>query len=179
MIDRYLKLHEASVSKKIKLLIWQIVWWPVKKFSPRNFHLVRIALLKSFGADVKWNSKVYPHVDIYDPSNLIMKTNACISPHVDVYNVAKVILEDGSCVSQYSFICTATHNYKSDNMETLIAPVHIGKQAWIMSKVMVGPGVNIGSFAVVKSGSFVYSNVPSGRVICWPAKFQEKDYERE
>jgi putative colanic acid biosynthesis acetyltransferase WcaF len=173
------RIHIFSFKQKIYRLSWQIIWWPAKKLTPRNFHFLRIWTLRLFGADIHWNVSIYPNIEIYDPKNLVMEEGSCISPNTDIYNVERITLKKGASISQYTFICTASHNYKTVAMETIAAPIVIGEEAWVMSKVMIGPGVTVGDRAVIKSGSFVYRNIPSNTVVCLPPERLEKNYVKE
>ncbi|WP_421831900.1 putative colanic acid biosynthesis acetyltransferase [Limnobacter sp.] len=88
-----------------------------------------------------------------------MGDDSCLSHNVDCYNVAKITLGKRATVSQYSFLCTATHDYTKNNFPLLVAPISIGADAWITADVFIGPGVNIGEGAVINARSSVFSNI--------------------
>jgi putative colanic acid biosynthesis acetyltransferase WcaF len=89
-----------------------------------------------------------------------MGDHACLSEGVDCYCVAKISIGAHSTVSQYSFLCTASHDYSKTSMPLVAAPINIGDRVWITADVFVGPGVTIGDGAVVTARSSVFSNLP-------------------
>lgn len=122
-------------------------------------HCWRRFLLRCFGAKIGSGAHPYPTAVIWAPWNLEMGDNSCLSHHVDCYNVAKISIGKGSTVSQYSFLCSATHDYTKDSFPLLVAPISIGDHAWITADVFIGPGVNIGEGAVINARSSVFADV--------------------
>lgn len=88
-----------------------------------------------------------------------MGDNSCLSHAVDCYCVAKVTIGANATVSQYSYLCTASHDYTDRTMPLVVAPILIGEKAWITADVFVGPGVTIGDGAVVTARSSVFSDI--------------------
>jgi putative colanic acid biosynthesis acetyltransferase WcaF len=73
--------------------------------------------------------------------------------------VAEVSIGANTTVSQYSFLCTASHDYNDLSMPLVVAPIHIGDDAWVTADVFIGPGVTIGDGAVVTARSSVFSDI--------------------
>ena len=88
-----------------------------------------------------------------------MGDDSCLSDDVDCYCVAKVTIGANATVSQYSYLCTASHDYTDSAMPLVVAPIIIGQKAWITADVFVGPGVTIGEVAVVTARSSVFSDI--------------------
>jgi putative colanic acid biosynthesis acetyltransferase WcaF len=88
-----------------------------------------------------------------------MGNNSCLADAVDCYCVAKVTIGANTTVSQYSYLCTASHDYTDPAMPLVVAPIFIGEKAWITADVFVGPGVTIGNGAVVTARSSVFSDI--------------------
>jgi putative colanic acid biosynthesis acetyltransferase WcaF len=63
-------------------------------------------------------------------------------------------------VSQYSYLCTASHDYQFAHMPLVSAPIIIGDYAWVTADVYIGPGVTIGEGAVVGARSTVVNSIP-------------------
>ena len=93
-----------------------------------------------------------------------MFDHACLGRWVDCYNVAPVEVGAGAIVSQYSYLCTASHDASDSALPLVAAAIHIGDQAWVCADVFVGPGVSIGSRAVVGARSSVFSDLPADQV---------------
>jgi putative colanic acid biosynthesis acetyltransferase WcaF len=68
---------------------------------------------------------------------------------VDCYCVDKIRIGQNVTISQYTFLCTATHDYESPHMPLVTGPIVIGDDAWVCADVIVGPGVRIGAGAVL------------------------------
>jgi putative colanic acid biosynthesis acetyltransferase WcaF len=129
-------------------------------------------LLRLFGASLGKGVVVHPSVKIWAPWNLVMDDHSCLGPYVDCYNCAVVTLGRYSVVSQYSFLCTATHDYTLSTLPLLAKPIAIGPHGWICADVFVGPGVSVGEGAVVGARSSVYKNVDPWVVVAGnPARF--------
>ena len=115
--------------------------------------------MRLFGAKIGRGVHPYPSCKIWLPGNLEMGDNSCIADAVDCYNVAPVTIGANSTVSQYSFLCTASHDYTDPMMPLVSAPIVVGDRVWITADVFIGPGVTIGDGAVVKARSSVYSDI--------------------
>jgi putative colanic acid biosynthesis acetyltransferase WcaF len=79
--------------------------------------------------------------------------------------VAPIALGAHATVSQYSYLCSASHNYDGPDMPLIVAPITIGAEAWVAADVFVGPGVRIGEGAVVGARSTILSDVEPWSVV--------------
>ena len=166
-----LHLRHLSLGNRVARAVWQIVWLFFYRPTPRILHSWRCWLLRVFGAEIERPAYVYPSARIWAPWNLTLGKHAAIGDHVDCYCVAKIKIGDFSTVSQYSFLCTASHDYLDPSilvdphMPLLTAPITIGKHVWITADVFVAPGVCIEDGAVVLARSTVFSDVPMWTVV--------------
>jgi putative colanic acid biosynthesis acetyltransferase WcaF len=160
-LEAHSKLSEGSITflNKIARLLWRLVYVLLYKPSPSVLHGWRRFLLRCFGARIGSGAHPYPTANIWAPWNLEMGDDTCLSHHVDCYNVAKITLSKGAIVSQYSFLCTATHDYTKNHFPLLVASISIGANAWVTADVFIGPGVNIGEGAVINARSSVFSDI--------------------
>lgn len=88
-----------------------------------------------------------------------MGDHSCLSEQVDCYCVDKIRIGANATVSQYSFLCTASHDYTVPRMPLVTAPITIGERAWVTADVFVAPGVTIGEGAVITARSSVFSDI--------------------
>ena len=146
-------------------VLWGIVWWLAYRPSPRVLHGWRRLLLKLFGASIGEGAHPYPSARIWAPWNLTMGEGSCLGDHVDCYTVDRVTLEPYATVSQYTFLCTASHDYAVSGMPVITAPIRVGRRAWVAADAFVGPGVTIGEGAVVGARASVFRNVDSWTVV--------------
>lgn len=97
---------------------------------------------------------------------------SCLAEDVACYSVAKVKIGKRATVSQYSFLCSASHDYRDRTMPLVAAPITIGDDAWVTAGVFVGPGVTIGNGAVAGARAVVIDDVDPWTVVAGnPARY--------
>jgi putative colanic acid biosynthesis acetyltransferase WcaF len=118
-----------------------------------------------FGATIESGAHPYPSVRIWAPWNLTMREGSSLGDYVDCYSVDRITLEPYAAVSQYSFLCTAGHDYPVQGMPLIAAPIRIGRHAWVAADAFVGPGVTIGERAVVGARASVFRDIDPWTVV--------------
>lgn len=88
-----------------------------------------------------------------------MKDRSCLADDVDCYSVDKIIIGSDTTISQYSFLCTASHDYRDPSMKLVTAPIIIGNNVWLAADVFVGPGITIGDGVVVTARSSIFTDL--------------------
>lgn len=68
-------------------------------------------------------------------------------------------------ISEGAFICTASHDIRSEAFELVTKPVEIGDSAWIAARAIVLPGRKVGEGAVVAAGAVVARDVEPDNVV--------------
>ncbi len=159
--------NRHSLKSKIARAVWNVVWLLLFRPSPRSnlFRPWRIALLKLFGASVKWTSNVLPSCRIWQPWKLKMGEYSCLSENVDCYSVDAITVGNQATVSQGTKLCTASHDISSRIMELTTGPIQVCANAWIAGWSIILPGVKIGEGAVVAAGSVVSKDVTPWMVV--------------
>jgi putative colanic acid biosynthesis acetyltransferase WcaF len=94
-----------------------------------------------------------------------MDNHSCLGDHTNCYSVDKITIGAHATVSQYSFLCSASHDYTDPTMPLTTAPITIEPTVWIAADVFIGPGVTVGEGAVVGARSTVIRNVPPWTVV--------------
>lgn len=155
-----LRPQRLSVANRAGRALWQIVWLVLYRPTPRVFHPWRCFLLRLFGAKLGKAVHPYPSARIWAPWNLEMGDHSCLSESVDCYSVDKIRIGAHTTVSQYSFLCTASHDYETSGMPLVSAPITLGDRVWVTADVFVGPGVTIGDGAVITARSSVFGDIP-------------------
>lgn len=169
--------NRHSLKSKIARVVWNIVWVLLFRPTPRGnlFRPLRIALLKLFGAKVRWTSNVLPSCRIWQPWNLTMGDYACLSVDVDCYAVDKITIGNQATISQGVRLCAASHDISSKIMELTHKPIEIADNCWVAAWATILPGVTIGEGAVVAAGAVVTKDVEPWTVVGGnPAKFIKK-----
>lgn len=154
-----LRTVKLSLCNRLARIVWHIVWMTLYRPSPRIFHSWRCFLLRLFGARLGKGVHPYPSARVWAPWNLQMGDCSCLSEWVDCYCVDRIRIGAHSTVSQYSFLCTASHDYTDPAMPLVTAPIVIGDRVWIAADVFVAPGVTIGDGVVVTARSSVFGDI--------------------
>lgn len=154
-----------SPGNQVLRCLWGLVWLVAYRPSPKAFHGWRRFLLRLFGAKISRKAYPYPSVKVWGPWNLEMQDMSCLGPDVKCYCVDKVVLCAGATVSQYSFLCTASHDYRLPNRPMTTAPITIGPRAWVAADAFIGPGVRIGEGAIVGARASVFRDVDPWTVV--------------
>jgi putative colanic acid biosynthesis acetyltransferase WcaF len=160
-----LSSSRVGASNRAARVIWNLTWLLLYRPSPTVLHGWRRFLLRRFGARIGALAHPYPRARIWAPWNLTMEPHSCLANDVDCYCVASVSLGHHVTVSQYSYLCTASHDYNDPAMPLVAAPIVIGAEAWVAADVFVGPGVRIGEGAVVGARSTVVADVDPWTVV--------------
>ncbi len=88
--------------------------------------------------------------------------------HVQAFS--EIIIEDDVMFARNVFIADGTHAHTVGDVPykyqgiTEVAPIRIGRGAWIGNNVVIMPGVHIGAQAIVGANSVVTSDVPDASI---------------
>jgi len=152
-------VNRLSLSNRLGRIAWSIVWLFLYRPSPNVLHAWRRFLLRLFGARISAGAHPYPRCKIWAPWNLTMGPHSCLANDVDCYCVAPIELGAFALVSQYSYLCTATHDYQNPEFLLITKPIVIRDRAWIAAGAFIGPGVEVGEGAVCGARSVVTRDV--------------------
>ncbi len=162
---------------QVKLL--RVLWAPFRIFfirgTTRYLSPIRVAVLRLFGARIGKPALVMDGVKIWFPWNYEMAPFSAIGSSVEIYNFARVTIGAQTTVSQYSYLCTASHDYRDPRMPLIYFPIVISDQVWVAAGAFVGPGVVIGQGSVVAARSVVVKSVPSWVVVAGNPAQKVKD----
>ncbi|QPC43672.1 putative colanic acid biosynthesis acetyltransferase [Kaustia mangrovi] len=154
-----LRPNTLDIANKLGRALWGVVWLVLYRPTPRPCHGWRRFLARLFGAKLGRGVHLYPSSRIWAPWNLEMGNHSCLSEFVDCYCVDKIRIGNHTTVSQYSFLCSASHDFRHRDMPLVTAPITIGEWAWITAGVFIAPGVTVGDGAVVTARSSVFDDI--------------------
>lgn len=129
------------------------------RYSPVPMFKYRAYLYRLWGSDFNKNGLIYPSTRVWDPRQLKVGSGACIGPYANIYNVCQVSIQDGGLVSQYSYLCTASHDFNNKEFHLIGAAISVGVGSWICADCFIGPSVNIEKYAVCLARSVVVKDV--------------------
>jgi putative colanic acid biosynthesis acetyltransferase WcaF len=151
------------------------IWWFIQAtlfaWSPQFLYKWRNFLLRSFGAKIGMNVIIRPSVKVTYPWKLVIGDNAWVGDNVELYTLGEITIGKNAVVSQRSYLCTGSHDHKSEAFDIYAKPIVIEDEAWLATDVYIAPGITIGKGAVIAARSSVFKNMPAG-MICMgsPAK---------
>lgn len=156
---------QLSLRHKLLRVAWGTVWLLLFRPSPRPLHAWRRLLLRLFRASIADGVRIDNSTKVYYPPNLSLGKHVVIGPDVDLYCVAEIVVGDNSMISQYTYLCTASHDYRFSNLPLIHAPIKIGEGSWICARALIGPGVQVGNNALVAAGAVVVKDVKDNEIV--------------
>jgi putative colanic acid biosynthesis acetyltransferase WcaF len=123
---------------------------------------MKCALLRLFGAKIGTRVYIKPRVNVHFPWKLEVGDHSWIGEEVFLLNMEPIVIGTHCCISQRAFLCTGNHDYRQVHMPYRNRSIVVEDGAWVGAQAFVGPGVTIGSEAVVAAGSVVTKSQPRG-----------------
>jgi len=121
--------------------------------------VVKVKLLRMFGAKVGHDVTIKPNVNIKYPWFLEIGDICWIGEGAWIDNLAPVELGNNVVLSQESYLLTGSHNYKKKSFDLIIGKIVIEDGVWIGAKSIVCPGVICKSHSVLSVGSVATKNL--------------------
>jgi putative colanic acid biosynthesis acetyltransferase WcaF len=163
--------HKKSLHEIVVRSLWSVISVPLFSCPGRFLSPFRVCLLRLFGSKIGKKVLISSGVHIWIPSNLSIGDYSAIGRRVEIYNFSPVTIGSNTVISQYSYLCSATHDYTSSTMDLIAEPIHIGNCCWLAASVFVMPGIQIGDASVVGARSVVTCSLPESIVaVGSPAK---------
>jgi putative colanic acid biosynthesis acetyltransferase WcaF len=145
----------------VKEGFWVLVSLLLFRLCPHKLSGLKCAVLRVFGAKVGRGVVIKPRVTITFPWKLTLGDHVWLGEESWLLNLAPIVIESHVCISQRAFLCTGNHNYKSPEFDLIIKPIHVEQGAWIGAGAFAGPGIKIGSHAVLTAGSVATADLQS------------------
>ncbi|WP_407946832.1 WcaF family extracellular polysaccharide biosynthesis acetyltransferase [Parahaliea maris] len=149
-------------------LFTQILWYLLNELIissclPGSYW--RVFLLRSFGASIGRNVVVKPHVKIKYPWRLRVGHNSWIGENVWIDNLDEVRIGNNVCISQGCYLCTGSHDWKSDRFDLVTSRIEISDSVWVCAMCKLAPGVTIGTGSVISLGLVVRGKVGEWKIL--------------
>jgi putative colanic acid biosynthesis acetyltransferase WcaF len=161
---RVLHAFSASAPDTISISSFVIDAWRARLRS-RVYSLIissalRVALLRMFGARIGSGVVVRANVNVSYPWRLTLGDDVWLGEEVMILSLAPVVIESSVCISQRAFLCTGSHDFRSEKFSLVTKPITVRGGSWIAAQAFISPGVDIGEGSMVCAGSVVVENVP-------------------
>lgn len=134
-------------------LLWILVSLLLFRLCPLKLSALKVAVLRAFGAQVGRGVVIKPGAKILFPWRLMVGDHVWLGEESWVLNLAPVTIESHVCLSQRAWLCTGNHDYRSAGFELIARPIHLERGAWVGAGAFVGPGVRVGTHAVLCAAS--------------------------
>jgi putative colanic acid biosynthesis acetyltransferase WcaF len=115
--------------------------------------------LRAFGARIGVGVTIKPQVKITFPWKLTIGDHVWLGEECWLLNLERIVIGSNVCISQRAFVCTGSHNYKSLTFDLIVKPVTLEDGCWIGASAWVGPGVIVGTHAVLTARSVASNNL--------------------
>ncbi len=159
----------------VKEALWLLISRGLFQWCPFSFSALKRAVLRAFGASVGAGVVIKPGVKITFPWKLRVGDHVWLGEDCWLLNLASITIAGDVCISQRAFLCTGNHDYTAAAFDLVAREIQVESGAWVGAAAFVGPGVTVGSHAVLAAGSVAGKNLePFGVYRGNPAVFVRK-----
>jgi putative colanic acid biosynthesis acetyltransferase WcaF len=159
-LDQYNNKSYSGGSFLSKLL-WYYLGYPLVRSYLIPFSIVKVWLLRLFGAKIGIGVRIKPGVRVKYPWFLEVGDYVWIGEDAWIDNLAKVTIENHVCISQSVYLCTGNHNWNDVNFALILGEIYIEESSWIAAQSVVAPGVRIKKGAILSLGSVALKSLDS------------------
>ena len=143
---------------------------------------LRNRLIRCFGVQASNNVLFWPGFSVRNPKGLIIEDGVSIGPKCLLDARKGLTIHRNAVIAYEAIIWSLNHDYNDKFFCGKGAHTEIGAFAWICSRAIILPGVNVGEGAIVASGAIVTKDVPPYSIVAGvPAKLigkrEKKSYE--
>ncbi len=126
--------------------------------------LVKVSLLRLFGAKIGNGVVIKPRVNIKHPWRLAIGDHVWVGEGVWIDNLVKVEIGSNVCLSQGALLLTGSHDYSDKAFRLILGEIYLEDGVWIAANVAVCPGVRCGQNSVITVSSVIRKNSEAGGV---------------
>ena len=133
----------------------EVLWWACRSLLFALWFPVpsslKVAALRVFGAKVGKRVVIRSRVNITFPWKLELGDHVWLGDEVMILSLAQVKIGSNVCISQRAFLCTGSHDFRSEKFDLMTKPIEIGDSCWIAACAFIGPNAVISPGTMVKA----------------------------
>lgn len=139
---------------------------------------IKVWVLRWFGAQIGQRCVIRSHVNISFPWRLKLGDHVWLGDEVGILSLESVTIGSNVCISQRTYLCTGSHDYKSEAFDLIVKPIQIEAGCWVGACSFIGPGVVIKRNSVCAAGSIVIKSMGPNVVVAGnPARIVRNIFE--
>lgn len=113
---------------------------------------------------------IEPGFEISNTMHIKFAGTAYIGPNARISGTGILYFGDNTIIGPNVQIMTSVHDYTTgvlpyDGSHNITKDIHVGKNCWIGSDVIIMPGVHIGEGCVIGAKSFINHDCPKGSIV--------------
>jgi len=122
----------------------------------------RVVLLRAFGATIGERVVIRNMVNVSFPWRLTLGDDVWLGEEAILLTLASITIESDVCISQRAFLCTGSHDFRSEKFALVTKPIIIRRSTWVAAQAFIAPGVEVGEGSMIGAGSVLVASVPGG-----------------
>lgn len=144
---------------KLREALWLVVSLFLFRLCPFSLSSLKASVLRAFGAKIGRGVVIKPDVKITFPWKLEVGDHVWFGEQCWLLNLDRIVIGSHVCISQRAFLCAGSHNYRLPTFDLIIKPITIEDGAWLGAGCWIGPGVKMGSHAVLTACSMMSADM--------------------
>jgi len=129
------------------------------------FHTARKLFYRLAGIKIGRGATIHMWASFFQPRNISIGEGTRVGDHAFLDGRASLRIGKEADIASYVMIYNSEHNLESDDFSAREEPVEIGDYSFIGPRVIILPGVKIGTGAVVAAGAVVTKNVEDYTIV--------------
>lgn len=162
--DTFAGAPTFSRSHRVKRVAYGLIWLLLARWTPAPMRRWRAIVLRACGAQIHATANVYASAQIWYPPNLRMAAHSTLGPRVNCYNMALITVGERAVVSQGAHLCCGSHDVDDPKFQLFAKPITLGDRSWVAAEAFVGPGVTVGTGAVLGARGVAFKDLDAGMI---------------
>lgn len=150
-LNSYSNSWYSPGANSVKLFLWYYSNAMLFKSALLPSNLIKVFILRLFGAKIGARVTIKPCVNIKYPWFLKIGNDVWIGENVWIDNLTMVEVSDNVCISQGAMLLTGNHNYSKTTFDLIVKGIVLEEGVWIGAKSIVCPGVKCCNHSVLSA----------------------------